>query len=75
VCDAFRFDSISLKLQGDPHDRIHEPNYGDGPKSERKVFDDNIVKSWREEVMGLKVYDMDLDGDVYKMDKMFDNVS
>ncbi|GAP87876.2 putative duf1665 domain-containing protein [Rosellinia necatrix] len=45
----------------------------DKPGWERKVFDEDIVKAWYEEATGPRTQEMNLDGDVYMTEKMFDN--
>ncbi|GAW15293.1 hypothetical protein ANO14919_047020 [Xylariales sp. No.14919] len=44
----------------------------DKPEWERKVFDEGIVNKWHEETMGARSQEMDLDGDVYMSEEMFD---
>lgn len=46
----------------------------DKPDWERKVFEEAIVNKWREEALGSQAQEMNLDGDVYMTEKMFDNV-
>ncbi|KAJ3574166.1 hypothetical protein NPX13_g4456 [Xylaria arbuscula] len=45
----------------------------DKPEWDRKVFDEDIVKKWHEEAMGITEQDIDLDEDVYMSEKMFNN--
>ncbi|KAJ8131740.1 hypothetical protein O1611_g1883 [Lasiodiplodia mahajangana] len=67
-----RFESVGLKLR---EIRMMEfmNQITDKPEWERKVFDEEIVKAWREEAMGPKAQEIDLDGDVFMSEKMFDN--
>ncbi|KAI0116506.1 hypothetical protein GGR51DRAFT_546020 [Nemania sp. FL0031] len=67
-----RFESVGLKLR---EVRMMEfmNQITDKPEWERKVFDENIVNAWRDEAMGSKAQEIDLDGDVYMTEKMFNN--
>ncbi|KAI0455134.1 hypothetical protein F5B21DRAFT_514247 [Xylaria acuta] len=69
---GWRFESAGLKLR---EVRMMEfmNQITDKPEWERKVFDEEIVNRWREEAMGPRVEEMNLDGDVYMTEKMFDN--
>ncbi|KAI0407863.1 hypothetical protein F4802DRAFT_619962 [Xylaria palmicola] len=66
-----RFESEGLKLR-----EIRMMDFmnqiTDKPEWERKVFDEEIVNAWRKEAMGPQAREMDLDGDVYMTEKMFD---
>ncbi|KAI8949348.1 hypothetical protein F4801DRAFT_591217 [Xylaria longipes] len=70
--DEWRFLSAGLKLR---EVRMMEfmNQITDKPEWERKVFDEEIVNRWREEAMGPRAEEMNLDGDVYMTEKMFDN--
>ncbi|KAI3338434.1 hypothetical protein F4824DRAFT_80710 [Ustulina deusta] len=70
--DAWRFESAGLKLR---EVRMMEfmNQITDKPEWDRKVFDEEIVNTWRKEAMGPGAQQMDLDGDVYMTQKMFDN--
>ncbi|KAI3323654.1 hypothetical protein HD806DRAFT_534778 [Xylariaceae sp. AK1471] len=72
LSDACRFESVGLKLR---EVRMMEfmDQITDKPEWERKIFDEQIVKNWREEAMGPFAQEMNLDGDVYMTEKMFDN--
>ncbi|KAJ2988973.1 hypothetical protein NUW58_g3705 [Xylaria curta] len=70
--EACRFQSVGLKLR---EVRMMEfmNQITDKPEWERKVFDEQIVNAWRGEAMGTQAQEMNLDGDVYMTEKMFDN--
>lgn len=72
--EASCFESTGLKLR---EVRMMEfmNQITDKPEWERKVFDEEIVNRWREEAMGPGAKEINLDGDVYMTEKMFDNVS
>ncbi|KAI0970801.1 hypothetical protein F4678DRAFT_461931 [Xylaria arbuscula] len=67
-----RFNSVGLKVR---EIRMMEfmNQITDKPEWERKVFDEEIVNAWRKEAMGHEAREIDLDGDVYMSEKMFDN--
>ncbi|KAI1127606.1 hypothetical protein F5Y10DRAFT_278054 [Nemania abortiva] len=67
-----RFESNGLKLR---EVRMMEfmNQITDKPEWDRKVFDEEIISAWRQEAMGPGAQEMDLDGDVYMTEKMFDN--
>ncbi|KAI0536264.1 hypothetical protein GGR58DRAFT_475769 [Xylaria digitata] len=69
---SFRFESVGLKLR---EVRMMEfmNQITDKPEWECKVFDEEIVNNWRKEAMGPQAQEMNLDGDVYMSEKMFDN--
>ncbi|KAI0440696.1 hypothetical protein F4803DRAFT_459480 [Xylaria telfairii] len=70
--DEWRFESTGLKLR---EVRMMEfmNQITDKPEWERKVLDEEIVNKWREEALGPQAQEMNLDGDVYMTEKMFDN--
>ncbi|KAI1351910.1 hypothetical protein F5Y01DRAFT_324779 [Xylaria sp. FL0043] len=69
--EGWRFESVGLKLR---EIRMMEfmNQITDKPEWDRKVFDEEIVNKWRREAMGPQAEEMNLDGDVYMTEKMFD---
>ncbi|KAI0147716.1 hypothetical protein GGR57DRAFT_475677 [Xylariaceae sp. FL1272] len=72
--DGFKFQSEGIKLR---EIRMMEfmNQITDKLGWEQKIFDEQIVNRWREEATGLhaETSDVDLDGDVWMSDKMFEN--
>ncbi|KAI0427009.1 hypothetical protein F5Y09DRAFT_45309 [Xylaria sp. FL1042] len=68
---AWRFQSVGVKIR---EIRMMEfmNQITDKPEWDRKVFDEEIVNAWRKEAMGPGVQEMDIDGDIYMTEKMFD---
>ncbi|KAI1279765.1 hypothetical protein F5Y07DRAFT_33076 [Xylaria sp. FL0933] len=69
--EGWRFEIVGLKLR---EIRMMEfmNQITDKPEWDRKVFDEEIVNKWRREAMGPQAEEMNLDGDVYMTEKMFD---
>ncbi|KAI0799890.1 hypothetical protein GGR55DRAFT_668133 [Xylaria sp. FL0064] len=69
--EGWRFQSVGLKLR---ETRMMEfmNHITDKPDWDRKVFDEEIVNKWHREAMGSQAQEMNLDGDVYMTEKMFD---